>query len=95
MRNRYREEPVMIETAPHVPAEREALQNLISLLEVTIEPATGTAPTTATLWFVTSSEKNQRHALATASGMYDTPLLSQLNDALEVARAALGKTEAP
>ena len=87
----------MTETAPHAPTEREVLQNLVSLLEVTIEPAKDTAPTTATLWFVTSSEKNQRHALAivTTSNMYELPLLSQLGDALEVARAALGKTETP
>ena len=87
----------MTETAPPAPTVREALQNLVSLLEVTIEPATDTAPASAKLWSITSPEKNQRHPLAvvTTSNMYVLPLLVQLNDALEVAKAALGKTEAP
>lgn len=81
----------MTENTAPVPTAHEALQNLVSLLEVTAEPDK------ATLWMITSSRMNQRCLLYTALTMYDTSLLNQLSDALEAGRAALGetKTETP
>lgn len=79
----------MTENTAPVPTAHEALQNLISLLEITAEPDK------TTLWMITSSRMNQRCLLYTARTMYDIPLLSQLSDALEAGRAALGKTETP
>ena len=89
----------MAESVTHALSTHEVLQDLTSLLEVTIEPATDSVPASATLWAVTSQEKNQRHPLAivTTSNMYVLPLLLQLHDTLEKAKVALGetKTETP
>lgn len=75
------------------PDVQEAFKVLVSLLEVTVKPATETESAQATLWLITSPRMNQRYPLIVTSNMYELPLLTQLHDTLEEAKKTLGIPE--